>query len=52
LIEKTTIRSPATAAGRRLKPFDVKDDLQTRLDGPVDQIQMVKKIIQMDDGLI
>ncbi|MCI52620.1 hypothetical protein A2U01_0073866, partial [Trifolium medium] len=33
---RTTVRFPATAIGRMLKPLDTRTDLRTRLDGPVD----------------
>jgi hypothetical protein len=41
---------PATAIGRGHEPPDTKNDPQTKLDGPVDQILVVKKkpLIHMD----
>ncbi|MCI57024.1 hypothetical protein A2U01_0078275, partial [Trifolium medium] len=35
LVEKTTVRSSATAIGRGLKPLDVRTDSRIRLGGPV-----------------
>jgi hypothetical protein len=43
LVEKITVWSFATAIGSGLEPLDVKTDSQTRLDGLVSRIQIVKK---------
>ncbi|MCI84571.1 hypothetical protein A2U01_0105849, partial [Trifolium medium] len=35
LVEMITVRSSATAIGREHKPLDARNDLRTRLGGPV-----------------
>jgi hypothetical protein len=41
---ESTIQSPATATGMRLKSLDARTDPQTKLRGLVDRILVVKKM--------